>query len=608
MATCDVNLVQNALGIQQTGPRTVIVLADPIIWSANTSYEYLTLVASTDFGQAYISKKDVPAGTPLTNTDYWLPAAQFNAQLAQLQEQVATINATLNTLGTTVDANEQTIAKIGYGNSTLIPYGSYKFTSNPNGLISQSLCWDGGDNIYIAFGNQANNAQRICKCSIASDTVTTQDYSIANAHFNSIEYYDGYLYATSSVSSTCYRINPSNLSSYTTLALPRVYTSLKRVNGKWYGKRAYSNGSFIIDVLSDNFAVESSHTVTMTGPTGANYNNICAYNGSDLVVSCGRSLIVIDGTTFKPRANFSEEGQYKYFEFEDTCLVDGVYVTLGNAYDGFALNVMTGLNPAFAQIYTTDTTIHYGETGAWKTNINGSTVVVHHPMVANYYLRFASSLTLDTDVSDIAWNQRAIVIYGNNHVLTNATFHGCVVECQNVTFNHTEEADNQYLFDACLVFISGGTRFTADAPYSIRNTTFVSRQYSNPNLNTNVTTNCVRFLTSSISSQFYPLYVPSKPTRDDITPTLVNNETFLDLLRSGQAYVIVGTSASAANGYGRININASATHTNTFSGVGIANNKIVGIGLVWNTDHLEIASLADSSGSTSYYVEGIYYA
>lgn len=92
MATCDVNFVQSALGIQQTGPRTVIVPADPIIWSANTSYEYMTLVASTDFGQGYVSKRDVPAGTPLTNTDYWIPVAQYNAQLAQIQSTIATMS------------------------------------------------------------------------------------------------------------------------------------------------------------------------------------------------------------------------------------------------------------------------------------------------------------------------------------------------------------------------------------------------------------------------------------------------------------------------------------------------------------------------------------
>ena len=89
MATCDVNFLKGALGIQQTGPRTVIVPADPIEWSNSKSYEYLTIVTSADFGQAYISKKDVPSGTPLTNTEYWIPAATFNAQLAAIQTQLA---------------------------------------------------------------------------------------------------------------------------------------------------------------------------------------------------------------------------------------------------------------------------------------------------------------------------------------------------------------------------------------------------------------------------------------------------------------------------------------------------------------------------------------
>ena len=95
--TCNPSILTQALGITATGPRTVIVPADPIIWDAETSYEYLTLVASTDFGQAYISKRDVPAGTELTNTEYWIPAASFNAQLAAIQKQLAKLsNATLS--------------------------------------------------------------------------------------------------------------------------------------------------------------------------------------------------------------------------------------------------------------------------------------------------------------------------------------------------------------------------------------------------------------------------------------------------------------------------------------------------------------------------------
>lgn len=93
--TCNPAIITEALGIQATGPRTVIVPADPIIWDAETSYEYLTLVASADFGQGYVSKKDVPSGTPLTDTEYWIPVASYNAQLAAIQEQLPVIQQQL---------------------------------------------------------------------------------------------------------------------------------------------------------------------------------------------------------------------------------------------------------------------------------------------------------------------------------------------------------------------------------------------------------------------------------------------------------------------------------------------------------------------------------
>ena len=110
MATCDVNLIQKALGIQQTGPRTVIVPADPIQWDSATSYEYLTIVTSADFGQAYISKKDVPSGTPLTNTEYWIPAASFNAQLASIQTQLEALTGKVDT------AAENATSALSFGN------------------------------------------------------------------------------------------------------------------------------------------------------------------------------------------------------------------------------------------------------------------------------------------------------------------------------------------------------------------------------------------------------------------------------------------------------------------------------------------------------------
>lgn len=129
--TCNPSILNQVLGITATGPRTVIVPADPIIWDAETSYEYLTLVASTDFGQAYISKRDVPAGTLLTNTEYWIPAASYNAQLAQLQKGMSALQGDMSNLETDLGGKAPTnhaSADITYGVATAANYGHVKLT------------------------------------------------------------------------------------------------------------------------------------------------------------------------------------------------------------------------------------------------------------------------------------------------------------------------------------------------------------------------------------------------------------------------------------------------------------------------------------------------
>lgn len=167
MATCDVNILKDALGIQQTGPRTVIIPADPIIWDAKTSYEYLTLVASTDFGQGYVAKKDVPSGTPLTNTEYWIPVASFNAQLANLQQSMAQQETALeNETTNRVNADNALQAQI---NSVKMQYIFTVDTTNDisnvsatSGIIQTrgfATVGDGGDAKYIISNDGEANSQ-----------------------------------------------------------------------------------------------------------------------------------------------------------------------------------------------------------------------------------------------------------------------------------------------------------------------------------------------------------------------------------------------------------------------------------------------------------------
>lgn len=61
------------------GARYVPVFADPIQWDSTLKYEPLTVV--TNEGASYVSRRYVPEGIQLDNTDYWVLWADFNAQL-----------------------------------------------------------------------------------------------------------------------------------------------------------------------------------------------------------------------------------------------------------------------------------------------------------------------------------------------------------------------------------------------------------------------------------------------------------------------------------------------------------------------------------------------
>lgn len=71
------------------GNRYVPAFANPTQWSASMSYEPLTIV--TNNGNSYTSKQFVPAGTQLTDTNYWAMTGNFNAQLNSIYNQLINI-------------------------------------------------------------------------------------------------------------------------------------------------------------------------------------------------------------------------------------------------------------------------------------------------------------------------------------------------------------------------------------------------------------------------------------------------------------------------------------------------------------------------------------
>lgn len=63
--------------------------ADPIQWDITTQYAPNTVVVDPKTGTAYMSKKAVPVGILLTNTDYWVVIFNYQKIYEQIKSGIA---------------------------------------------------------------------------------------------------------------------------------------------------------------------------------------------------------------------------------------------------------------------------------------------------------------------------------------------------------------------------------------------------------------------------------------------------------------------------------------------------------------------------------------
>ena len=77
---------------QYIGARYVPRFLGP--WNNTTQYEALDVVDNGS-GTSYIARKNVPAGTPLTNTEYWFLYGASSGAIVHLQEEIDDINENL---------------------------------------------------------------------------------------------------------------------------------------------------------------------------------------------------------------------------------------------------------------------------------------------------------------------------------------------------------------------------------------------------------------------------------------------------------------------------------------------------------------------------------
>lgn len=69
--------------------QNTIKYADPIQWNITTQYEGNTVVIEPISGNAYISSQPVPAGVPISNTDYWSVIGNFSILYESIKASIA---------------------------------------------------------------------------------------------------------------------------------------------------------------------------------------------------------------------------------------------------------------------------------------------------------------------------------------------------------------------------------------------------------------------------------------------------------------------------------------------------------------------------------------
>lgn len=79
------------------------------LWDTNTEYEPLCIVMDEKSGDSFISRKTVPAGTALSQTEYWGVSSRYSQQMQKLEDGMAQTKAAMNEaveqMNTRLDAN-----------------------------------------------------------------------------------------------------------------------------------------------------------------------------------------------------------------------------------------------------------------------------------------------------------------------------------------------------------------------------------------------------------------------------------------------------------------------------------------------------------------------
>ena len=125
---------------QYIGARYVPLFANPLEWSADRTYEPLTIVLHE--GNSYTSRQYIPVGIQIDNEDFWALTGNYNAQVEQYRQDVNLLKKRIC---------KQLDTASNFGSATLLNIGDVVITTGFNEIN------DGGSAVYIISETGSGN-------------------------------------------------------------------------------------------------------------------------------------------------------------------------------------------------------------------------------------------------------------------------------------------------------------------------------------------------------------------------------------------------------------------------------------------------------------------
>ena len=268
---------------QYIGARYVPKFADPIEWDNTRGYEALVIV--THLNTSYTSKKPVPVGIEINNSEYWVATGNYNAQVAQYVAEVQQLAEDYEALTKKKHINRGR-AKAFWKSGTDCSVGVYE--TNMTGFRYMGRDYVSNDDVYIPHADRTLNEHLYVR---QIDTaVTSLNLECWQAIFGIVDSTDpGY---------------------YKPVIVPIMQVLSVSDNTLTVGKtKEGTDGVSLTGGIVDNIAGRDVLIVTKNKRIAGEVQKVTAYSGSTVTIDDATSMAEGDYILIAPE----ETGKYVYF-------------------------------------------------------------------------------------------------------------------------------------------------------------------------------------------------------------------------------------------------------------------------------------------------------